>query len=381
MSRYINIRKSGNSSRIIKSFMELEQAINIETSGGDNALFKRNIMVKTGNVSINSNNLDLEFDVEFDDDTEANESEIILYNLSDTTIQNIKKGEKVTLTAGYKEDTGIILSGFISHVKTVFDDLDKVTTVKVIDSVDRIERKIENLAYAKGSKASTILNDLLTKVGLPIAKFSIKRDFVYKDGLTVDAGIMETIKKQAQVCGVSAYINKGQIYVQSISEGDDTNFSLSVDTGLISLSEFEEEISAEEYKDAVKGYEVTMLLQHRISTGSILNIRSKNVNGRYRVREGHHSYDGSDFLTKVKAIECPKQEVKTDNSDTGNKNNGLPDLSRYTGVSIVDGLASVGSDSSFAYRAKIAETLGISDYKGSAGQNLEMIRKLGGKVR
>jgi len=86
-------------------------------------------------------------------------------------------------------------------------------------------------------------------------------------------------------------------------------------------------------------------------------------------------------LTKVKAIECPKQEVETDNSNTGNKNNGLPDLSRYTGVSIVDGLASVGSDSSFAYRAKIAETLGISDYKGSAGQNLEMIRKLGGKVR
>ena len=381
MSRYVNIRRRGRASRIIKSFMELEQAINIETSGGDNALFKRNVMVKTGNVSINSNNLDLEFDVEFDDDTEANESEIILYNLSDTTIQNIKKGEKVTLTAGYKDDTGIILSGFISHVKTTLDDLDKVTTVKVIDSVDRIERKIENLAYAKGSKASTILNDLLTKVGLPIAKFSTKRDFVYKDGLTVDAGIMETIKKQAQVCGVSAYINKGQIYVQSISEGDDTNFSLSVDTGLISLSEFEEEISAEEYKDAVKGYEVTMLLQHRISTGSILNIRSKNVNGRYRVREGRHSYDGSDFLTKVKAIECPKQEVKTDNSNTGNKNNGLPDLSRYTGVSIVDGLASVGSDSSFAYRAKIAETLGISDYKGSAGQNLEMIRKLGGKVR
>ena len=218
MSGYVNIRKSGKSSRIIKSFMELEQAINIETSGGDNALFKRNIMVKTGNVSINSNNLDLEFDVEFDDDTEANESEIILYNLSDTTIQNIKKGEKVTLTAGYKDDTGIILSGFISHVKTVFDDLDKITTVKVIDSVDRIERKIENLAYAKGSKASTILNDLLTKVGLPVAKFSVKRDFVYKDGLTVDAGIMETIKKQAQIWGVSEYMNRGQIYVQSISE-------------------------------------------------------------------------------------------------------------------------------------------------------------------
>lgn len=376
MSEQFNLRRRGNSSRIIKSLIGLEQSINIETSNGDNALFRRNIIVQTGNVSINSNDLDLEFDVEFDDDTEANESEIILYNLSDTTIQNIKKGEKVTLTAGYKEDTGIILSGFISHVKTIFDDLDKVTTVKVIDSVDRIERKIENLAYAKGSKASTILNDLLTKVGLPVAKFSIKRDYVYKDGLTVNAGLMETIKKQAQVCGVSTYISKGQIYVQAISEGEDVNFTIEVDTGMISLSEFEEEISAEEFKDTVKGYEVTMLLQHRISTGSILNIKSKNVNGKYRVREGRHSYDGSNFLTKVKAIECPQKDDGTDNKDSG-----LPDLSRYTGVSIVDGLASIGCDSSFAYRAKIAEKLGITGYKGTASQNLDMIRRLGGKVK
>jgi len=62
---------------------------------------------------------------------------------------------------------------------------------------------------------------------------------------------METIKKQAQVCGVSAYISKGQIYVQSIGEGDDTNFSLSVDTGLISLSEFEEEIKNQSSNDTV----------------------------------------------------------------------------------------------------------------------------------
>ena len=110
MSRYINIRRRGRASRIIKSFMELEQKINIETSGGDNALFKRNVMVKTGNVSINSDNLDLEFDVEFDDDTEANESEIILYNLSDTTIQNIKKARKSHLQPAIKKIQALYLA-------------------------------------------------------------------------------------------------------------------------------------------------------------------------------------------------------------------------------------------------------------------------------
>ena len=378
MSDYVRPRKYGGESKIIESLKRLEKSINVETSKGDNALFKRSIIIQTGKVTINADDLDMEFDVEFDDDTETNESEITVYNLSDTTIQNIKKGEKLTLTAGYKEDTGIILSGFISQVKTSFDDLDKVTTIKVVDSAGGAEREIKDLAFAKGVSASKVLRKLIEMTKLPLAVFSIQRDFVYKDGLAINDGLMETIKKQAQVCGVSAYVNKGQVYVQPLSKGEDVNFSLTVDTGLISLSEFEEEITTEKFTDAVKGYEITMLLQHRISTGSILNIQSKNVSGRYRVREGQHTYDGSDFLTKVKAIECPqKQTTKSIDSKT----KGLPDLSRYKGVSIVDALASVGIDSSFAYRKTLAQKLSIMGYSGTAKQNLDMIRKLGGRVK
>ncbi len=378
MSDYVRPRKYGGESKIIESLKRLEKSINVETSKGDNALFKRSIIIQTGKVTINADDLDMEFDVEFDDDTETNESEITVYNLSDTTIQNIKKGEKLTLTAGYKEDTGIILSGFISQVKTSFDDLDKVTIIKVVDSAGGAEREIKDLAFAKGVSASKVLRKLIEMTKLPLAVFSIQRDFVYKDGLTINDGLMETIKKQAQVCGVSAYVNKGQVYVQPLSKGEDVNFSLTVDTGLISLSEFEEEITTEKFTDAVKGYEITMLLQHRISTGSILNIQSKNVSGRYRVREGQHTYDGSDFLTKVKAIECPqKQTTKSIDSKT----KGLPDLSRYKGVSIVDALASVGIDSSFAYRKTLAQKLSIMGYSGTAKQNLDMIRKLGGRVK
>lgn len=378
MSDYVSPRKYGGESKIIESLKRLEKSINVETSKGDNALFKRSIIIQTGKVTINADDLDMEFDVEFDDDTETNESEITVYNLSDTTIQNIKKGEKLTLTAGYKEDTGIILNGFISQVKTSFDDLDKVTIIKVVDSAGGAEREIKDLAFAKGVSASKVLRKLIEMTKLPLAVFSIQRDFVYKDGLTINDGLMETIKKQAQVCGVSAYVNKGQVYVQPLSKGEDVNFSLTVDTGLISLSEFEEEITAEKFTDAVKGYEITMLLQHRISTGSILNIQSKNVSGRYRVREGQHTYDGSDFLTKVKAIECPQTQA-TKSIDS--KTKGLPDLSKYKGVSIVDALASVGSDSSFAYRKTLAQKLGIMGYSGTAKQNLDMIRKLGGRVK
>ena len=48
----------------------------------------------------------------------------------------------------------------------------------------------------------------------------------------------------------------------------------------------------------------------------------------------------------------------------------------YSGVSIVDGLKSIGVDSSYSNRAKIASKNGITNYKGTAQQNLALLSKL-----
>jgi len=213
---------------------------------------------------------------------------------------------------------------------------------------------------------------------MPVAVFAPKRDYVYKDKATVGGGLMENIRRYAAVCGVSAYICQGQIYVRHILDGDGLDFTLSSDTGLLELSEFEEEQTAEDFKDTVHGYEMTMLLQHRITTASLINLQSRNVSGVYRVREGSHAYDGTNFVTKVKAIECPPVPTGEAASEAGRS--GLPNLSGYSGVSIVDGLKSIGADSSYAYRKVLAEQLGIQGYAGTAAQNLEMLRKLGAKV-
>ena len=59
----------------------------------------------------------------------------------------------------------------------------------------------------------------------------------------------------------------------------------------------------------------------------------------------------------------------------------LPDLSGYVGCSIAGALNSKGYDSSYAYRKTLASQVGITNYSGTAEQNLEMIRKLGGTVK
>ena len=54
--------------------------------------------------------------------------------------------------------------------------------------------------------------------------------------------------------------------------------------------------------------------------------------------------------------------------------------SSYTGTSIVDYLKSIGQDSSFSNRKKLAEANGISNYTGTASQNTQLLNILRGSA-
>lgn len=58
----------------------------------------------------------------------------------------------------------------------------------------------------------------------------------------------------------------------------------------------------------------------------------------------------------------------------------LPNLSGYTGISIVGALNKFGFNSTYTYRSYLAEKLGIEGYRGTAQQNLQMIKMLGGEI-
>ena len=255
--------------------------------------------IKTGSVTISSETLDVEFSIPFDDDTEPNEAEITVYNLSDSTIKQLKKGAALSVEAGYKGDTGLIFQGYISTVTTKYQSSDKVTTIKAMDDIK--DHTLESMSFAKGTKASYILDTLIKKTGIPVAAFKVRRDHTYADSQTVDGDLMENIKKYAEVCGISVYVSRGKLYARYIKEGDSLSFTLSPDTGMIGYpSAYTEEITAEDYTDVVNGYEVESILQHRICAGAIVNLKSKIASGQYRVCGGRHTFSTFEAKTKIK---------------------------------------------------------------------------------
>lgn len=300
-----SIYENGKNSKIssmMKAMQGWENAL-ASSSSTPSGQFGRVVKIQTNGLAI-TNELDLEFTVPFDDNTEANEAEIKIYNLSKKTIGLLKANEEISITAGYGNDTGVIFSGAISSVKTRWSGQDKVTTVTAVDDVKMKERDIDSISFKAGVKASYILKTLVGKLKLPIAVFKTRRDHTYTEAVTVQGGLMSNIEQYAEVCGVSAYINKRKVYVRHLSDGDDLGFTVNVDTGLIdSPQEFTEEVNNEDYTETISGVTFKMLLEHRITTASIINLKSRDFSGKYRVREGQHVCTESDFYTEITAIE------------------------------------------------------------------------------
>ncbi|MBI0578578.1 N-acetylmuramoyl-L-alanine amidase [Neobacillus cucumis] len=86
------------------------------------------------------------------------------------------------------------------------------------------------------------------------------------------------------------------------------------------------------------------------------------------LRSGEKGVDWNDFLAMVKG-------EKINKSDTPKK----VSKEEYKGDSIVDYLNSLGEDSSFSNREKLAAKYGIGNYKGTAEQNLKLLDILRGR--
>ena len=267
-------------------------------------LWGQKITITTNSgVTIKNDSLDFTFTIPFDDDLEPNEADFTIYNLSDETVSKIKYNDEITVTAGYGNDTGIIFVGRISRAFTNWKGNDRVTDIQAIDTHDLEDQELEDISYGAGTTAQTIHTDLIKKLNLPVALVKYRRNYTYSDKVNVNGKLLDNIKKYSDVCGVSTYINQGKVYSRHIKDGDNIGFKVCVETGMIDdPQQWEEEQTAEDFKEIVTGYSITMLLQHRITTAAIVNVVSRNVSGSFRVRSGQHNYDGINMTTDIEVI-------------------------------------------------------------------------------
>ncbi|WP_379142376.1 phage protein [Paenibacillus sp. sgz500992] len=258
--------------------------------------FGRIAEIMTGNMSFALSKYTMEGSVPFDNDALPNESELRVWNLAQTTINNIKRNGVLMLNAGYTGDIGIILHGRISAVRTRWEGVDKVTTINVLDSEDLSKREVTEIAFAKGTLASAIIKQMAGYIGLPVAQMQLYQDYRYQEGYTAKGKVTDIITEVCKDCRTSCFINQSKLYVRNLRSGADAVFALSPDTGLIGSPEFFED-------NGIKGYKIQAQLQRRITTASVINLTCREFSGRLHVRGGSHKFSNTgDFITEVEAV-------------------------------------------------------------------------------
>lgn len=267
-------------------------------------LFNRRIEVTIDNGSktttfFNSNainSLEIKFDSEFSDEPTPNTTTVTIFNLSESSRKEIKKGAKIILKAGYVGDIGIISEGYINEVLPIrYDGVTKETTFNFIEGVDYSSKKDINMSFGKGSFAKTIIQRIAQKTGISVSKIELKINKKYNSGYTADGNPLNILKEIVESCQSSMYFRRGKLVIRDIKKGDDERFILEQKSGLINYPQYFED-------DNGKGYTIESFLQHRIATASIIEIKSKYVKGTYRVRSGRHSGSSSSFTTNCEVI-------------------------------------------------------------------------------
>ena len=146
--------------------------------------------------------------------------------------------------------------------------------------------------YAPGLTSKAILQDLAGQFGMELGTLKLEQDITYPRGRSVAGMLQEVMREIVEETGSKFYISHGKIYIRLRNEGTETGFLLTVDTGLLrSPTPFQEE--------DIVGYDVSMLLNHRITVDSIVQIESKTANGAFRVRKGTHY---GDFTSEIEVV-------------------------------------------------------------------------------
>lgn len=256
----------------------------------------REVNLKAGDKEFNGDDFEIDFRVPFSTKEEPDISEIRIYNLSNSTIASIESKAYVILNAGYKGDVGNILSGKIENISTEWQGVDKITTLKVSDGGFEWRNAKVNKTYQAGSTAKYIMQDLAGILGLEVAEINPKKNITYKLGKSISGHVETALKQLVKDTGSKMYISKGRLYIRDKNKGTKTGFLLNSDTGLVGSPE---KIEENRKGNKITKYKIKSLLNHRISTDSLIKVQSKTINGNYRVESGVHT---GDFFTEMVAV-------------------------------------------------------------------------------
>ena len=254
---------------------------------------------------------DFEIETEFDITESTNIAKIVIYNLTDEMIKKLKKGVEVVIKAGYwndgvNKDIGVIYKGIIESLKGSWSNADKKFEITCNTYNDEYKNTKINLKTGKGTKASTIIKLILSKLDkLKAGTIELGKDIDYKDGKTMHNNVKHIFKELAKDTKSVFFITNGVVTFQPRDK---------INRGIL---EFDPN-RFQDIKENNGTYTLKSIFDHRFQEGFKINLdlnkefEQLEIKGEYLITKGKHVINfKSDAYTEL--------EIKTKFDDEETK--------------------------------------------------------------
>ena len=230
---------------------------------------------------------DFEIETEFDITESTNIAKVVIYNLTDEMIKKLKKGVEVVIEAGYwndgkNKDIGIIYKGIIESLKGSWNNADKKFEITCNTYNDEYKDTKINLKAGKGTKASTIIKLILSKLDkLKAGTIELGKDIDYKDGKTLHNNVKHIFKELAKDTKSVFFITNGVVTFQPRDK---------INRGVL-------EFDPNRFQDVKENdgtYTLKAIFDHRFQEGFKINLDLKKafeqleIKGEYLITKGKH---------------------------------------------------------------------------------------------
>ena len=254
---------------------------------------------------------DFEIQTEFDITESTNIAKIVIYNLTDEMIKKLKKGVEVVIEAGYwndgvNKDIGVIYKGIIESLKGNWSNADKKFEITCNTYNDEYKDTKINLKTGKGTKASTIIKLILSKLDkLKAGTIELGKDIDYKDGKTMHNNVKHIFKEIAKDTKSVFFITNGVVTFQPRDK---------INRGIL-------EFDPNRFQDVKENdgtYTLKSIFDHRFQEGFKINLDLKKefeqleIKGEYLITKGKH-------IINFKSDAYTELEIKTKFDDEETK--------------------------------------------------------------
>jgi hypothetical protein len=242
------------------------------------------------------------FDITKSITKEANEAEIKIYNLSESTRSAITaKGAKVVLQAGYQDTLAQIFIGDARQVKHKQEGVDWVSTITCGDGARAMQFARVSESFAGGTQSAQVIKRIAEVAKIDIGNLDTilpDIDGEFTQGYAVHGIAFVELEKLLKVAGYTLSVQDGALLaVTDTSTSTETVLILNRESGLIGSPQ----MSSEDKKDKKPVLTVRSLLQPDLKPGRRVRLRSAQYNGDFRVEKVKHTGDtnGSDWYSDL----------------------------------------------------------------------------------